>query len=112
MRVAIVGSRQYKNVAKISAYIQDLPNDTTIISGGAMGVDTLAETCARGLGLKTEIYKPDYSKYPGRTAPLERNQMIAERCDFMVAFWNGTSTGTQHAMNCAKKLGKKVVVIR
>lgn len=50
---------------------------------------------------------PDYRLH-GRRAPLVRNSEIAGRCDKMIAFWDGESRGTLHAMNQAKRMGKPV----
>lgn len=60
MNVAIVGSRQYPfldDVKALVGYIASDRPDATIISGGALGVDTAAETTAIQLGLKVLSYR-------------------------------------------------------
>jgi predicted Rossmann fold nucleotide-binding protein DprA/Smf involved in DNA uptake len=110
MKVAIVGSRTYPNLSKVRAYIQTLPPDTVIVSGGARGVDKCAEKVAESIGLQTEIYPADWHKF-GKSAGMKRNQQIVEASDRVVAFWDGQSRGTNNTIETAKKLGKEVTVI-
>ena len=110
MKVAVVGSREYPNLSKVGAYIQSLPIDTVIVSGGARGVDKCAEKVAESIGLQTEIYLADWDKY-GKSAGIKRNQQIVEASDRVVAFWNCESKGTKNTIDTAKKLGKGVTVI-
>lgn len=106
MRVAIVGSRNLVSV-EIEKYLPT--NITEIITGGANGIDTLAESYADFHGIPKIIIKPDYKKY-GRKAPLMRNKTIVELADKIIAIWNGKSTGTLFTINYARKLGKDVEV--
>ena len=110
-RVAIVGSRDYGDIPSVWVYVSSLDKDDIVVSGGAIGVDSAAEDAAKDCGLRYEVYPPDYTVH-GRGAPFVRNRKIAESCDRLVAFWDGKSMGTQHVINCAKKLGKPVKVIR
>lgn len=111
MRVAIVGSRNYPDLDAVRAYVRGLPADTVIVTGGAIGVDITAEAEARACGLPVpEIHLPDYALH-GRPAPLFRNYEIARSCDRLVAFHDGKSTGTLHAIACARKFGKPVEII-
>lgn len=104
-RVAIVGSREFKRLESVRKFVESLPITTVVVSGGAKGVDTVAEFAAARRGMKTMVILPDYVKY-GKRAPLIRNDKIVEDCDELVAFWNGESTGTLDAMRKAKAAGK------
>ncbi len=105
MKIAIIGSRSLHNVADLEKYI---PLETTlIISGGAKGIDALAEKYAAKNGIHTKIIKPEYEKYK-RYAPLKRNQTIVEACDVIIAFWDGKSKGTKYTIDYALKAGKPV----
>jgi len=110
MFVAVVGSRNlFPNDDLI---FWSLPNDTTgIVSGGATGVDSCAARFAKNFGFPLKVFKPDYKKY-GRKAPLMRNEIIIKAARFVVAFWNGKSSGTGHTIYLAKKAGLSVRVIR
>lgn len=109
VRVAIVGSRNYHNLRAVAEYVETLPSDTTVVSGGAVGVDTTAAVAARRRGLIVEEHLPNYAKY-GRSAPLIRNGDIVAHADFVAAFWDGHSRGTKNAIERAERLGKRVWV--
>lgn len=109
--VAIVGSRDFPDMGLVVRYVACLEEGAIVISGGAIGVDTEAAESARKYGFRVIEVLPDYNTY-GRRAPLVRNKLIAEKCDRMVAFWDGKSRGTYHAMRCAMDLGKPVMTIR
>ena len=107
MKLAIIGSRNITNV-DIEQY---LPQGVTeIISGGAKGVDTLAKQYAKEHNINYNEFLPDYSKFK-KYAPLKRNEEIASYSDAALIFWNGTSKGTKHAIDCFKKLNKDVILI-
>ena len=110
-RVAIVGSRGFRDLAAVDAYVRNLPEDACIISGGAAGVDQVAEIAAIKYGRAWQVIRPDYAKH-GRGAPKLRNRRIAEECTRMVAFWDGDSPGTANAVTHAVELGKPVEIRR
>lgn len=60
MKIAIIGSRTLTNV-DVSKYVPD--GVTGIISGGARGIDTLAEKFADDNGIPKTIIRPEYSRY-------------------------------------------------
>lgn len=72
MNVLICGDRNYTDRKTIKNYLETLPKDTTIISGGCRGADTIAEEEAKMLGLRTKIFYADWKKY-GRSAGPKRN---------------------------------------
>lgn len=106
MKVAIIGSRNLVNV-EISKYIPE--NTAEIISGGARGIDTLAEEWADKNGISKIIIKPEYERYK-RGAPLKRNEKIVELADVIIALWDGKSRGTKFTIDYAKELKKEVKV--
>ena len=75
-----------------------------IISGGAIGVDTLARQWAKK-------HKIDYIEYPanwkvwGKKAGIVRNKEMVEHCDILISFWDGKSKGTLQTIQYAIKLG-------
>lgn len=110
MKLAIVGSREIIAL-DLAPYI---PKDCElIVSGGARGVDTLAEQYAIRHGIKTLIIRPEYEKY-GRSAPIRRNDTIVDSADMVLAFWDGKSRGTMYTIDYAKQHDKpvKVVIIK
>jgi len=111
MRVAIVGSRGYLDLDSVKSYVAALPADTVVITGGAKGVDTVAEEAAKALGLKVVVHLADWNLY-GKAAGQIRNQVVVDDCDRLVAFWDGTSPGTRGAISLASKAGKLDKVYR
>lgn len=111
MKIAIVGSREYSPLGKVEAYIRLLPSDTIIVSGGAKGVDSLAVSWAKFLGMETLVFLPDWNKY-GKSAGMRRNSDIVANCDRLVAFWDGISKGTKDSIDKAQLAGKEVEIIK
>lgn len=112
MKIAIIGSREFKNLHLVSYLVSLLPIGTELVSGGAKGVDKEAETAFKVSSkhnIEPKIFLPDYETYGRFMAPLNRNKQIANYCDIMIAFSvNGGSSGTnnaiQHARNCKKQI--------
>jgi hypothetical protein len=73
-------------------------SELIFISGGASGVDTIAETTANGLGIKCEIYKPTEKNWD---AYKVRNIKIAESCD--VIYCLPTKVRIQPCYHCDSK---------
>ena len=105
MKLAIVGSRSLTDI-NLDKYLQDEHPDE-VVSGGARGIDMLAEQWARSHGVPVTTFLPDYSRY-GRRAPLVRNDQIVEAADKVIALWDGKSTGTMYTVRKAEKMGKPV----
>lgn len=113
MRLAIVGSRDFADLAQVRQFVADLPNDTIVISGGAEGVDQTAVKAARARGLTTVEILPDTKTHAPTLAPLVRNSSIVAACDRLVAFWGSTfSTGTLDVVRKAVKADKLQQVFR
>ncbi len=108
MKLLIAGSRSIKEY-DISGLV---PREVDlIISGGAAGVDTIAEKYADDHRLSKLILRPNYASY-GRGAPLRRNKTMVEIADEVLIIWDGKSRGTSFTTDYAKKLGKKVTLVK
>jgi len=104
MKTAIIGSRTLNPVIEL----KNRPE--LIISGGANGVDKCAEDYAKCNNIPILIIKPDYQRYNAKNAPIIRNKEIVNRCDVLIAYWDGKSKGTEFTIEYAKKQGKKVYI--
>ena len=70
-RVTIVGTSKIANgsdLAHVKSIVTGIlkeysPADTVVISGGAVGIDRVAEAVAKELGIDTEIYMPEEHSY-------------------------------------------------
>jgi predicted Rossmann fold nucleotide-binding protein DprA/Smf involved in DNA uptake len=105
MKIAIIGSRNLN--IDISGYIPG--GASLIVSGGARGIDALAEAYADTMNIQKLIIKPEYEKY-GRAAPIKRNEVIVSLADLIIAFWDKKSRGTKYVIDYALKMEKPVNV--
>ena len=108
MKLLIVGSRSITEF-DLSPYIP--PNVDTIISGGANGIDSLAEKYADDHRISKYILRPKYNLY-GRASPLKRNEQMVEMADFVLIIWDGHSKGAQFTLKYAKKMNKQFTLVQ
>jgi len=127
-KLAVVGSRSFNDYAFLSQVLdryRQRYGEIEIITGGADGADTLAERYATEHHLVLTVFPADWTnlsapdavirmrrdgtQYDAR-AGLRRNLKIVAACDVLIAFWDGSSTGTRHSIKYARKEGKTVYV--
>ena len=93
-RVIIAGCRNYNNydVAKvcIEYYLSNIQKEN---------------------GLKVEKYPANWEKY-GKSAGPKRNEEMANKCDYVICFWDGKSKGTKSMIDFAKKYKKPIRIIK
>jgi len=114
LKLGIVGSRTFDNYNLLEKEIFNqisLEAIECVISGGARGADTLAEKFADKYNIPKMIYKANWDKY-GNIAGFLRNNDIVKNSDFIIAFWNGRSRGTQDTMTKAQASNKKLWIVR
>lgn len=109
MRLAVIGGRTFRGHKLMTDTLAAL-DPSLVISGGAKGADQMSETWARRNGVETQIFLPDHKNF--KHAYHHRNRLIAEACDQLVAFWDGSSTGTKYTIGYARRIGKPVIVVR
>ena len=108
MKLLIAGSRSIKEYD----LEKHIPKGVSlIITGGAYGIDSLAEQYADVHRLSKYILRPRYSLY-GRSAPLRRNEEMVEMADAVLIIWDGRSKGTQYALKYSEKMGKPITLVR
>ena len=110
MKVAIVGSRQYDILDEVKKFVRTLPKGTIVVSGGARGVDKIAELEAEKCGLETKVFPAYWDEY-GKSAGYKRNVQIVNYADIIVAFWSVGSKGTKHTIDIAREKGKLLFVV-
>jgi len=124
MRTIIAGSRSIKDFDVVEEAVEESGFDvTTVISGGAYGVDRLGEQWAQENGIEFEVYPADWNDitHPDAvvimskwgkpydvTAGSRRNEQMAEVADALIAIHDGKSKGTQDMIDRAKKHGLKI----
>lgn len=113
MKVAVVGSRDYNSYWEFKAYMDSFSKKVQIdmiISGGAVGTDSMAYRYAVENGITFVCYPPKPEDgYPRKF--FRRNLRIVESCEALIAFPKGKSSGTRHSISLAKRLNKPTYVI-
>ena len=107
MKLLIAGSRDITDF-DLSKHIPD--GVDLIITGGARGIDTLAEKYADEHNIEKLIFRPEYNKY-GKAAPLKRNEEMVNMADEILVVWNGASRGSRHTIKYAQKMQKKITIL-
>lgn len=113
MKLAIIGSRTFNNYELLCKEIDELKvfyEINTIISGGAIGADTLGKSYAQEHNIPLIVYPADWKKY-GKSAGMIRNQYIINDCDYVIAFWDGVSRGTKDSIRKTRKCKKPYKIV-
>lgn len=109
MKVLVFGSRNFTDYELVKTNLLSF-NISHLISGGATGVDSIAEKFATEINIPKTIIKPNYQKF-GKSAPIIRNKEMANLCDYAIAFWDGKSPGTKFTINYCKELNKPIHIL-
>ena len=123
MRVAVVGSRSVLDQDLVNYHLDKLllpcggenGDEVIIVSGGAIGADTLGREWAKINNKDFILFKPyhlidDQAAYHPRYFFI-RNKQIIDNSDMVIVFWDGKSKGTTDAMKRARKASKELIVI-
>jgi len=103
MKTIIAGSRTITDMAHISEAVDESGFEITeVVSGCADGVDKLGEEWADWMGLPVKRFPADWKQY-GKSAGYQRNEEMARYADALIAIWDGSSKGTAHMIDIAKK---------
>ncbi len=112
MKTIVAGSRSIQTRWPVLQAMSEAPWEiTSVVSGGARGVDTFAIEIAEELMLPCEIYLANWAKY-GRGAGHRRNMLMAQNAEALVAVWEGDSPGTRNMIKTAELLKLKIHVLR
>lgn len=111
MKVIIAGSRTFNNYDLL---VKTLQEENLIIEkvvcGGARGADTLGAEWAKKNGVPVKYFNAEWEKY-GRAAGIIRNHQMGDYADYLIAFWDGKSSGTKDMIDYMQQLGKKGKVV-
>lgn len=110
MKTIIAGSRSITDKALVYQAVKESDFDITeVVSGGAKGVDKLGEQYAIECLIPIKLFRANWNKFGHAAGPL-RNIEMAKYAEALIAIWNGTSTGTAHMIDQARRHGLKVFV--
>lgn len=127
MKIGIVGSRTITDYNTVEMALQQSPwyrptsfalDKYTFVSGGADGVDTIAEEIAEEhstqefshMDIEIHVIEPDWDDWSRGHPAKVRNTEIVEESDVIVAVWNGKSTGTRDTIDKALDRGVPIFV--
>lgn len=88
----------------------NLLDDIEIVSGGASGADKLGERYAAEKGYTLKVFPADWANHKRSAGPI-RNMEMVDYADYLIAFHDLFSRGTEHIIKIAKEKGLKVAVV-
>jgi hypothetical protein len=77
-----------------------------VVSGGAPGVDTLAERWAEQHDIPVTGFPAEWSRYGKKAGPI-RNKEMAGYAEGLVAVWDGRSRGTKDMVRQWASMGSR-----
>jgi len=80
-----------------------------IVSGGAIGADTLASRYAKDNGIEFLVFPAQWYRFGKAAGPI-RNQLIVDAAAHMIAFLSPKSTGTKDSVTKALLKGITVKI--
>ncbi len=110
-RLAVVGNKDFENYNFIEKHLRVITTPDLIISGGALGVDSMAIRFAEYNNIPWIYYPPDYNQFNYEAKQL-RDRIIVDQCTELIAFWDGICEGTKYTINYALACGKEVCIVR
>lgn len=116
LKLCVNGSRTFNNYPllrdKLDEVLGNLSEtyEVSLIIGGALGADKLAEQYAKEFDVPNKIIPADWFTY-GKCAGFIRNDVMAKESDYLISFWDGKSTGTKHMIKEMNGLHKPVLVV-
>lgn len=119
--IMIVGTRTYEDYKAFKKQVDEWLNYNVnlnediieIASGGARGVDSLAEKLANEENFLLKIFSADWNKYGKSAGPIRNRQMveyIKEKDGVCLIFWDGQSRGTKNDIDLCNEYGVKYKV--
>lgn len=116
MILAIVGStkldpgKQTEQAIEIITYALVNCRPDKVVSGGAIGIDSLAESLAKERGIPFQKFLPKNKRWKPNGYEA-RNRLIAEDCTHLLSIRTGQSTtyGSGWTADYAESIGKNVI---
>lgn len=110
MKLAVIGNKDFIDRKLLSNVLDNFNDIDLIVSGGAVGTDTMAIEYAKSKGLNWIFYPPDFAFF-GKKAKTIRNKMIVQTCDKLVAFWDQNCESTRYTIQYAREKNKTVTIV-
>jgi len=86
-RIGVVGSRTFGSYQQLTKELETIIRmGDILVSGGAVGADSMAQRFAKDTGMEIRVIYPNYATY-GKGAAFIRNRDIVENSDLILAFY-------------------------
>jgi hypothetical protein len=113
-RVIVAGGRDLYDYQLVWSTLNKLlvnKSNVVIVSGMALGADSLGEKYAKSKGIVISYFPALWGQH-GKMAGFIRNEEMAKSADACVCFWDGKSTGTKHMIETAENMNLSLRVIK
>lgn len=112
MRLLVSGPREWTDERAVAGVLERYADgrDVELLHGDAPGVDAIAARIGENHGWTVRAFPPDVARHGARARPMRNLAMLDERPDLVIAFHDGRSAGTQHAIDEARRRGIPVEV--
>lgn len=116
MKVVIAGSRTIHNLDIVRRAIELFTRKhnisiTEVVSGKALGVDTLGEQWAKIQNVPIKEFPANWKLFGSSAGPI-RNEKMAEYCDAGILVWDNKSSGTKNMKGHLERLKKPYYVLK
>ena len=114
MILLVAGSRTIKDRELVFGKLDEITQTNTpdvVISGGAVGVDTLGESWANSRDYPFVPFVAVW-KEMGKRAGYLRNIQMAVAATHAVIFWDGQSRGARHMIDLCRDYDVEVRIVR
>ena len=109
----VCGGRKFRDTHRLEVILNGFLHDRRVIrviTGGALGADTLAERWAKAQAVECVVFHADWDKYGRAAGPIRNQQMLDEgRPTLLVAFPGGG--GTADMVHRARSAGIEVIEV-
>ena len=130
-KLIVAGGRTFSNPHLLQEVVTDFANSkgentaVSIVTGMAKGADMFAYEFAKQNNIVTHEFPADWNNIdvpnalvryrngkPYNTlAGINRNHVMGDFADGLIAFWDGQSRGTKDMINYMKSLNKEVHIV-
>ncbi len=74
---------------------------TEVVTGGADGADSSAESWAKHKGIPCKVIYPKWEDHGKAAGPARNKLILDEGVEAVIAFWDGTTPGTKNMLRQA-----------
>lgn len=116
MRLAVIGCSDFEDRDRLFRVLdKNYEKITMILSLDASGADQMAREWAKERGVRCLIFYPKWRDLNGgydRGAGMKKTHEMIKASDCVLAFWDGTSRGTELKVEIAHRINKPVKIVK